>query len=202
MPIFAALAALSIASTPPGSLSIQLSHGSEAERDTRDLLVQLGSRYDLKPYLFTRAVLIDEQSLPHSHPVLTIHARHRKDPELLLSTFLHEEAHWFVTAHYKKVSEAIRDLRILFPVIPLGGLDGSSDEEANYVHLIVIYLEYRADREYLGELRSREIMNFWSEDHYRWLYKAVLDHGREIGAILIRHDLLITRSGPLRHSSS
>lgn len=186
MPILTALTALSLGLVPPASLSIQLKHGSEGERETRDLLVELGSRYDLKRYLFTPSVLIDEQSLPHSHPVLTIHARHRKDPELLLSTLLHEEAHWFVAARQRNVGEAIRELRILFPAIPAGGLDGSSDDEANYVHLIVIYLEYRADREYLGELRAKEVMNFWSDDHYRWLYRAVLDHGREIAAILIR----------------
>ena len=193
MPIFTALAALSLASAPPAPFSIELKHGSQAERETRDLLLRLTSAYDLRDYLFTEKVLIDEQSVPHSHPVLTVHTRHRKDPELLLSTFLHEQAHWFVAAHQANVRDAIRELRILFPEIPVGGLDGSSDEEGNYVHLIVIYLEDRADRQYLGELRAREVMNFWSNDHYRWLYRAELEHGREIGTILTRHDLLIRR---------
>ena len=191
MPIFTVLAALSLASTPAAPLSIELKHGSEAERETRDLLVRLTSAHDLRDYLFTDKVLIDEQSVPHSHPMLTVHTRHRKDPELLLSTFLHEQAHWFVSAHQANARDAIRELRILFPVSPVGGLDGSDDEVGNYVHLIVIYLEDRADKQYLGELRAREVMSFWSNDHYRWLYRAVLEHEREIGTILIRHDLLI-----------
>ena len=29
-----------------------------------------------------------------SHPVLTLHTRHRRDDDLLLSTFLHEQLHW------------------------------------------------------------------------------------------------------------
>jgi hypothetical protein len=51
-------------------------------------------KYDLTPWLFTRAVVIDDDATPHSHPVLTLHTRHLRDDLLLLSTFIHEQSHW------------------------------------------------------------------------------------------------------------
>jgi hypothetical protein len=54
----------------------------------------------------------------------------------------------------KETNEAIKDLRALFPKVPVAFPDGAGDEESTYLHLLVNYLEYRADREILGELRT------------------------------------------------
>src|SRR5690349_9754470 len=67
------------------ALEFSLAHGSPREVETRDQLRRLLSTHALLPWLFTRKVVIDEQSIPHSHPVLTLHARHLKDDDQLLS---------------------------------------------------------------------------------------------------------------------
>ncbi len=49
----------------------------------------------------------------------------------------------------------------------------------------MVYLEYRGIRELLGELKARHVMEFWSTDHYTWIYKIVLERSRDIGNILV-----------------
>ena len=75
--------------------TISLRHGTVAEQATQRQLEKLFDEYDLSPWLFTQAVVIDEDAVPHSHPVLTLHTRHLKDDLLLLSTFIHEQSHHY-----------------------------------------------------------------------------------------------------------
>src|SRR4051812_30597332 len=75
-------------------IDISLAHGSKAEQQTKEQLQRLLGAYDLSKWIFTKSIIIDEQSIPHSHPTLTLHTRHLKDDELLLSTFVHEQLHW------------------------------------------------------------------------------------------------------------
>jgi|SRR5262245_37609293 len=131
-------------------LNISLAHGSPAEQQTKDQLQRLLAAYDLSKWIFTRSIIIDEQAIPHSHPTLTLHTRHRKDDELLLSAFVHEQLHWFIVQRDKDSEAAMKELRVVFPKIPVGFPEGSNDEAGNYEHLLVVYLEYQADRELLG----------------------------------------------------
>ncbi|HKA22926.1 MAG TPA: hypothetical protein VKN18_31950 [Blastocatellia bacterium] len=172
------------------NLEIALKRGSKGELQTRDQLQRLIKTYDLAKWTFTRSILIDEEAIPHSHPVLTLSARHVKDDELLLSTFVHEQAHWFLTQNQKATEDAKKELRAIFPKVPIKPPEGASDEESTYLHLIVIYLEYRADRELMGELRARQIMEFWATDHYTWIYKTVLERPRDIGNIAFKYKLV------------
>jgi len=176
-------------------ITISLSHGTSAEQQTKEQLQRLLKSYDLSQWIFTKSIIIDEKAIPHSHPTLTLHTRHLKDDELLLSTFVHEQAHWFVTQRDKDSEAAVKELRAIFPSIPVGFPEGSNDERGNYVHLLVIYLEYRADRELLGELKARQVMDFWAKDHYTWIYKTVLERTREIGNIAFKYKLIPTVSG-------
>ena len=183
---------LSITSYAQDKLDISLKSGSQAEIQTREQLQRLLKTYDLSKWIFTKSILIDEKSIPHSHPILTLHTRHLKDDDLLLSTFVHEQLHWFLAQSDKETREAIKELRVLFPKVPVGFPVGSEDEESTYLHLLVNYLEYRADRELLGELRAKQVMDFWATDHYTWVYKTVLERTREIGNIAFKHKLIPT----------
>jgi len=185
-----ALVLLSISSSAQDKLDISLKSGSPAETQTREQLQRLLKAYDLSKWIFTKSILIDEKSIPHSHPVLTLHTRHLKDDDLLLSSFVHEQLHWFLAQKDKETEEAIKELRALFPKVPVGFPLGSEDEESTYLHLLVNYLEYRADRELLGELRAKQVMDFWASDHYTWVYKTVLERTRDIGNIAFKHKLI------------
>jgi hypothetical protein len=171
-------------------VTISLAHTSPEEKQTKAQLERLLGQYDLAMWTFTRSIVIDEKSIPHSHPILTFHTRHLKDDELFLSTYVHEQMHWFLGQHSTQADAAVKELKLLYPKIPVGFPEGSEDERGNYTHLLVIYLEYRADRELLGELRARQVMEFWAHDHYRWLYRTVLEEARKIGEVALKNNLL------------
>jgi hypothetical protein len=120
-------------------------------------------------------VLIDEHAIPQSHPVLTLHTRHLRDDNLLLSTFVHEELHWWLDAHLEQTAAAVAELGQVFPRLPVGAPDGADSEQSSYEHLIVNYLEYQADKQLLGQKLAAGMMAFWKGDHYRVLYKTVLE---------------------------
>ena len=88
---------------------------------------------------------------------------------------------------------ALSELRSMFPNVPVGAPEGAANEDSNYLHLVVVYLEYHGIRELLGELKARHVMEFWSTDHYTWIYKTVLERSRDIGNILAKHQLVPPR---------
>ncbi|HEV2805738.1 MAG TPA: hypothetical protein VGW57_12500 [Chthoniobacterales bacterium] len=186
----ALLGAFSVAvAEPPPAVEIKLAHNTPGEARTCDQLNRLLQQYPLAPWYFTKTIHIDEKAIPHSHPVLTLHTRHLKDDDLLLSSFVHEQIHWFLEDHHDDTKAAEDELRTLFPKLPVGFPDGALDEESDYLHLLVNFLEWRSDRQLLGDLRARQIMEFWARDHYRVLYQTVLEHASEIGAIVAKHHL-------------
>lgn len=117
-------------------------------------------------------MVIDEDSIPHSHPVLT----HLSSEDQLLSTCVHEQLRWYLAQHSQQTQAAEDELRKIYPKVPLGYPEGAQDEQSTYLHLITCYLEMLADRELLGLERTGAVMNFWSTDHYRWLQNG--DPGR------------------------
>ena len=175
------------------TIDIMLKQGSAAEIWTREQLQRLLMTYDLSPWMYTKLILIDERSIPHSHPVLTLHTRHAKDDELLLSTFVHEQFHWFLSERGNATQEAIAALRKLFPTVPGTAAGGAADENSTYLHLVVCYLEHQAVRRILGELKAKQVMEFWAADHYTWVYRTVLERSRDIGDVIRNHKLIPTR---------
>ncbi len=181
---------VNITSAAQNKIEIALKNGTQAEIQTKEQLQKLLKTYDLSKWTFTNSIVIDEKSIPHSHPTLTLHARHLKSDELLLSTYVHEQFHWFLVQKGKETDEAIKELRVLFPKVPVGFPEGGYDEESTYLHLLVCYVEYQADKELLGELRAKQVMDFWSTDHYTWIYKTVLERQRDIFNIMSKRKLL------------
>jgi len=181
-------AAFSVSSQ--AKFEISLKNNTPREAKTKAQLERLLKTYDLEKWIFTRKIEIDEKAIPHSHPVLTLSARHVKDDDLLLSTFVHEQIHWHFVINDKQTDEAFKDLKLMFPKVPDKGPEGARSEESTYLHLFVCYLEYRAGRDLMGELRAKQVMEFWSTDHYTWIYKTVLERPRDIGGILLKHKLM------------
>ena len=187
--VAAGVGAAGVNANADDAIAIALAHGTPAERQLEQRLRALLAANDLSRWTFTRRVVIDETEIPHSHPVLTLHARHRHDDELLLSTYVHEQMHWFLATRQKQAEAAEAELRLRYPKIPVGFPEGSADDDGNYEHLLVIWLEYRADQALLGELKTREVMQFWAGDHYTWLYAKVLSEPRAIGEVIHKYHL-------------
>lgn len=173
-----------------GTITISLKHGSPAERQTQMQLERLLQRYNLAPYTFTRDVVIDQDAIPHSHPVLTLHTRHLKQDDELLATFVHEQAHWFVRGHDDAESRAEQEYRALYPKVPVGYPQGAQDEQSTYLHLTVCYLEYQGMKRLVGLERAQATMEFWSHDHYTWVYQTLMRDEAKIGDVVTRNGLL------------
>jgi len=95
-------------------IKIVLKHDNDArEMQTKSQLQKLLAQYDLSRFIFTKEIIIDREAIPHSHPVLTLHTRHLKDDELFLSTFVHEQIHWFFTQHQDQTEQAVKELRTI-----------------------------------------------------------------------------------------
>jgi hypothetical protein len=171
------------------SVEIKLRNDTDSERQTKAQLERLLNSYDMSKYTFTRQVVIDENAIPHSHPVLTLHTRHLNSDDQLLSTYVHEQLHWYLNAHDQQTRAAEAELRKLYPKVPVGYPDGALDEESTYLHLIDCYLEMQADRQLMGTQRAADVMKFWAGDHYRWVYKTVLQDETRIAEIVKRQNL-------------
>lgn len=190
---FVVALAMSQAAFGQAHLEITLKQGTSDEARTRDQLLRLLATYDVSPWIYTTSIVIDERAIPFSHPVLTLHTRHAKDDELLLSTFVHEQFHWFLAERPEPTQLAIADLRKLFPTVPAGGTAGARDEYSAYLHLLVCYLEQQADLRVLGELKTKQVMDFWATDHYTWVYQNVMGRSKEIGQIMRDRKLIPAR---------
>jgi hypothetical protein len=182
-----------LAQTNALQLDITLKNNDQKEPQTKQQLQRLLSAYDVSYWVFTRKILIESGVIPHSHPTLTLSTRHLKDDELLLSTFVHEQLHWYLTEKPKETEAAYNELKTMFAKVPVGFPEGDNDEESTYKHILVCYMEYQAIRELLGELKARQVMEFWATDHYTWIYKTVLERGQEIGSLLRKHKLVPIR---------
>jgi hypothetical protein len=179
-----------VAATPAqGRPRITATHAAPAEEATRRQLERLLDQYDLSPWRFTDTVEIEEGVIPHSHPVLTLSARHVKDDLLLLSTYIHEQSHWYFEVHRDATRAAMAELEAQLPGLPVGFPDGANDHDSSYEHLCVNAFEYQALRRLVGELTARQVFEFWATDHYRVIYRTVLDHYPDILAVLKQHGL-------------
>jgi hypothetical protein len=174
-----------------GTFAIRLANGSDREERTAAQLRAIFTRHDVSRWTFTHEIVIEQMAIPHSHPVLTLNTRHAGDDAALLSTFLHEQAHWWLTDHRPgPTREAMAELRGLYPSLPVGHPAGATDLDGSYLHLVVNYLELVALEEIAGPGEAARIFALWANDHYTELYRIVLEDRFTIEAMIRRHGLL------------
>lgn len=114
--------------------------------------VRVLAEHDLRPWGFTHEVVITSEGIPHSHPVLTLttESEYFEDDLRQLSTFVHEQLHWFAADNEAAVERAIEHLRRRYPEVPVRGGEGGRSEYSTYLHLIVNWLELDAMVELVG----------------------------------------------------
>lgn len=182
-----ASAPLSAQDARPDTLEIYTAHDSERERTTLSELREVLEAHDVTRWIVTPVVRIDATQIPHSHPVLTLHSRHNGEPLHLLSTFLHEQFHWWVIERADALAAARADLRNVFPEVPVGGGEGAGSVSSTYLHLVVCHLELQAMTALVGAERTRAVLA--SATHYTWIYDRVLNDPR-VDEIVRRHGLV------------
>jgi hypothetical protein len=172
-----AVACAATAQAQTSDITIELKNGTQAESAARDQLRRLLKTYDLTPWLYTRSVMIDERSAPHSHPVLTVHTAYPDRDDALLATFLHEQMHWRVDERNdEKAKSAMAEFLQLFPEAPGRTGGGARDQASTLLHLIVCDLELSVMTRLVGETRARAVLRSYT--HYPWVYERVLSDPR------------------------
>ncbi len=169
-------------------VEIDTKNNSDREKAVIPLLEELLEEYDLSKWIFTKKVRIEERVIPHSHPILTLNTRYgREDKVQLLSTFIHEQLHWYVDDNTDWEKKAIAEFKTKYKDVPYKNVAGARDEYSTYLHLIVCYLEYRSMASLIGEKDAKQLM--WNQTHYTWIYNKVIDDMAYIGKVLKKNKL-------------
>jgi hypothetical protein len=170
-------------------ISIRTAHHGPQEEQTAEQLKKLISTYDLAKYTFTREVLIDRGVMNHAFPELTLNVRFAGEPDDLLSSYIHEQLHWYLREHDSQQKGAINELRQMYPNAPVGLPEGAESAYSTYGHLVDCYLEIEADRELIGPERTITVVR--NKGHYTWIYETIFRDEAKIAAVVDEHQLRI-----------
>ncbi len=156
-------------------VNISLVNGDAGEQRAKEQLIRLLATYDIDHWIFTREIRIESMTIPHSHPVLTLSTGLPDDDDHAISTFLHEQFHWYANEIDSITDAAKEEFAERFPNAPAGSDDGGArDLNSTYLHLVVCDLELQAMTILVGEERARAVLE--SNTHYTWIYDQVLNN--------------------------
>jgi hypothetical protein len=176
------------AKTP--QLNITLQHNSPAEQKRKEQIERLATHYDLSKYTITRDIVIDQQAINHSAPVLTQNLRFLDNDDRALSAYVHEQAHWLLMQRHRGLArEMLPELQRMYPNLPIAPPQGDGNEGTSYIHLVVLMLEWQALEALIGADRARGVMEFKRQDHYKALYATVMDHRQQMESFLKRYSV-------------
>jgi hypothetical protein len=170
-------------------IRIDLVHNTPREQQTKTRLEGLLASYDLTKYTFTRKVLIEERAINHAFPTLTLNVRFANSDDELLSSYVHEQLHWWLRQHEASEREAVAILRKMYPNAPVGAPEGAETSYSTYGHLVDCYLEIQADRQLIGPERTSAVVK--NKGHYTWIYGTILRDEPRIAAIVGSYHLQI-----------
>ena len=177
-------------------ITVDLSHARREGERVHALLLALRRRHDLSRYEYTKVVRIVPGSDTYSSPILTLGNRFAGSEDLLLSTYLHEQMHWYLwyldTPRHDPVAAFLDELVRRYPTAPTELPDGARGYEATYVHLVVNWLEIAATAEYIGRQRAFGLAEV--QRSYRWIYRTVLRDWDALGELYERHGLVPIRT--------
>lgn len=159
------------------------------EKSAKAAFEKLLTTYDLSRFHFTRVIRFEDGVIPHSHPTLTLNTNYIDEADKMLTTYIHEQLHWWLNEHPEAEKAVIGEFRSRYPVLPTDRRELARDEYSTYIHLIVCYFELIGLREVRGEAVAHEVFDWLKGHHYRWIYRTVLEDEVEIAAILARHGL-------------
>jgi hypothetical protein len=183
----------------PFRIDIDLDHARREGERVRDLLGALRRRHDLARYEYTGTVRIVPGGDTFAQPILTLSNRFADSEDALLSTYLHEQMHWYLwylgTPDRDMVAPFMDELVRRYPDAPTEPPDGARGYDATYLHLVVNWLEIAATSEFIGRERAFAVARV--QRSYRWIYRTVLKDWDLLGELYERHDIV-----PIQHASA
>ena len=177
-------------------IDIDVEHAQREAERVRDMLAALRRRHDLSRYEYTTVVRIMPGGDTFAHPVLTLGNRFAESEDLLLSTYLHEQMHWYLwylgTPDRDMMAPFYDELVRRYPDAPIELPDGARNYDATYSHLVVNWLEIAVTSEFIG--RERAVAVARGTRSYRWIYRTVLKDWDLLGELYERYDIVPIRT--------
>jgi len=160
------------------------------------MLHALRRRHDLSRFEYTRVIRVVPGGDTYSHPILTLGNRFADNEDLLLSTYLHEQMHWYLwylgTPEKDPVAPFFDELVRRYPEAPTELPDGARNYESTYLHLVINWLEVAATSEFIGRHRAMAVADV--QRTYRWIYRTVLRDWDALQELYERHGLVPIRA--------
>ena len=177
-------------------IDLDLDHARREAERVRGMLEALRRRHDLSRFEYTRVVRIMPGGDTFSHPMLTLGNRFAENEDTLLSTYLHEQMHWYLwylgTPERDPVAPFFDELVRRYPEAPTELPDGARNYESTYLHLVINWLEVAATAEFIGRRRAVAVAEV--QRTYRWIYRTVLRDWDPLQELYERHGLVPIRS--------
>ena len=184
---------------PPGraaqasGVDIRAANGTDRERAASDALRAVLAEHDLRRWMFTDVVTIDETIRGGvSHPLTISPGLLVQRPALALTTFLHEQLHWL---EGPGTDSASAEAGKRWPDPPPPAAGGAADPASTWLHMSVCALEYHSLSELLGP--SAATAELRQHTSYSWIYGQILADPDWFCGFLRRHGLRVPEQPPV-----
>jgi hypothetical protein len=174
------------------SVDIRTAHGRGREAAGATALCAVLAGHDLRRWLFTDLVTIDESLRGGlSHPLTISPDLLVQRPALTLTTFLHEQLHWL---DGPGVDSATAEASERWPDPPPRSAGGATDPTSTWLHVSTCALEYQSLSELLGLAAAADELR--QHTGYSWIYGQILADPAWFSGFLRRHGLEIPEKPP------
>jgi hypothetical protein len=157
-------------------IDLDLDHARREAERVRDMLRALRRRHDLSRFEYTRIVRIVPGGDTFSHPMLTLGNRFAENEDTLLSTYLHEQMHWYLwylgTPGARSRRPFFDELVRRYPEAPTELPDGARNYESTYLHLSSTGSRWRPPPSSSAAVAPVAVADV--QRSYRWIYRTVL----------------------------
>jgi hypothetical protein len=177
---------------PATGVDIRTAHGTNEEVAGVAALHDVLVGHDLRRWMFTDLVMVDETiSGGLSHPLTISPVLLVRRPASALTTFLHEQLHW---VEGPGIDSAITEASTRWPNPPPPPA-GGNDARSTWLHMGVCALEYQSLSLLLGrEAAATELMQHRG---YSWIYGQILDDPDWFSGFLHRHGIQVAERPPV-----
>ncbi len=174
-------------------VDIRTAHGTGRENAASAARRAVLAEHDLRRWMFTDLVTIDEKIRGGlSHPLTISPGLLVQRPALALTTFLHEQLHWL---EVRGTDSASAEASKRWPDPPPLSAGGATDPASTWLHMSVCALEYHSLSEFLGP--STAAAELRQHAGYSWIYGQILASPDWFSGFLHRHDLRVPEQPPV-----
>jgi hypothetical protein len=173
-------------------VEIRTAHGTDAEQSAAAALAEVLAADDLRRWMFTDVVMVDESIRGgFSHPLTISPPRLTRRPAMALSTFLHEQLHWLDSPGTDSATEEA-SRRWPDPPSPPAGCRSAP---STWLHMSVCSLEYQSLSMVIGQAAATEELA--QHVFYSWIYQQILSDPPWFSDYLQRHGLAVPEQPPV-----